>query len=221
MVALSCAWWAAACLVWVLGRVMSSLQVSPQPLRQPFSLPSLPHVHESTHIGKQSVPHCRTALLFTGQRMGTGLSHDLQRRLTTEPCLPVEGCLVVAGVDPAPCSTPPFTPSQTVPPTLDRDPMVKTDISARQRPHLKVDWTRKVPRAEVRTSKPGTRWPEQGWEPSCRKVCRASHGTVFSLGFAHGSGLSGIFRKYAFQECRWLDPGMEEKALRGRGGWLV
>lgn len=74
-------------------------------LRQPFSLLSLPHVPESAHIGKQSGPHCRTALLFTGQRMGTGLSHDLQRRLTTEPCLPAEGCLVVARVDPAACST--------------------------------------------------------------------------------------------------------------------
>jgi hypothetical protein len=72
--------------------------------------------------------------------MGTGLSHDLQKRLTTEPCLPVEGCLVVARVDPAPCSTSPLTPSQTVPPTHDRDPMVKTDISAGQRPHLKVEW---------------------------------------------------------------------------------
>lgn len=76
------------------------------------------------------------------------MSHDLQRRLTTGPCLLVEGCLVVARVDPAPCSTSPFISSQTVPPTHDKDPMVKTDISAVRRPHLKVEWTRKVLRAE-------------------------------------------------------------------------
>lgn len=99
------------------GGLLSS-GLNPQPPRQPFSLHSLPQVPESAHVGKQSGPHCRTALLFRGQRMGTGLSHDLQRMLTTEPCLPVEGCLVVARVDSAPYSTSPLHPIPDYTPTL-------------------------------------------------------------------------------------------------------
>lgn len=64
--------------------------------------------------------------------MGTGLSHDLQRELTTEPCPSAEGRLVVTRVGPAAGIASPHPDSQ------DRR-LRQADI-----PHEGPEWSRGV-----------------------------------------------------------------------------